>query len=98
MEIKHLNIRILFLLFIIFFLSLSSQANNIPKNYFRSPVDFKITLSGTFAELRNNHFHSGIDIRTFTTGKKVYAIADGIVSRIKISARRLWESIIYRSS
>lgn len=86
MKIKHLNINILFFLFIIFFLPLASQAHNIPKNYFRSPVDFKITLSGTFAELRNNHFHSGIDIRTFTTGKKVYAIADGIISRIKISA------------
>lgn len=86
MKIKHLNISILLFLLIIFSLPLPSQAHNIPKNYFRSPVDFKITLSGTFAELRNNHFHSGIDIRTFTTGKKIYAIADGIVSRIKISA------------
>ena len=86
MKIKHLNISFLFFLLIIFFFSLPSQAHNIPKNYFRSPVDFKITLSGTFAELRNNHFHSGIDIRTFTNGKKIYAIADGIVSRIKISA------------
>ncbi|MCZ4696328.1 M23 family peptidase [Ancylomarina euxinus] len=85
MKIKHLNINILFFLLLILSLPLSIRAHNIPKNYFRSPVDFKITLSGTFAELRNNHFHSGIDIRTFTTGKKVYAIADGIVSRIKIS-------------
>ena len=86
MKIKHLNISFLFFLSIIFFFSTASKAHNIPKNYFRSPVDFKITLSGTFAELRNNHFHSGLDIRTFTTGKKVYAIADGTVSRIKISA------------
>jgi len=86
MKIKHLNISFLFFLSIIFFLPAASKAHNIPKNYFRSPVNFKITLSGTFAELRNNHFHSGIDIRTFTTGKKVYAIADGTVSRIKISA------------
>lgn len=86
MKIKHLNINLFFFLSIIFFLPFSSSAHDIPKNYFRSPVDFKITLSGTFAELRNNHFHSGIDIRTFTSGKKVYAIADGIVSRIKISA------------
>ncbi|MGZ2368222.1 M23 family metallopeptidase [Ancylomarina sp. YFZ004] len=86
MKIKHLNINILFFLLFLLSLPFSICAQNIPKNYFRSPVDFKITLSGTFAELRNNHFHSGIDIRTFTTGKKVYAIADGIVSRIKISA------------
>lgn len=86
MKIKHLNINILFFLSIIFLSPSATQAHNIPKNYFRSPVDFKITLSGTFAELRNNHFHSGIDIRTFSTGKKIYAVADGIVSRIKISA------------
>jgi len=86
MKIKHLNINILFLLLFLLTLPFSISAHNIPKNYFRSPVNFKITLSGTFAELRNNHFHSGIDIRTFTTGKKVYAIAEGKVSRIKISA------------
>ncbi|MCY1634740.1 M23 family metallopeptidase [Marinifilum sp. D737] len=86
---KHIKTNIITFLSILFFLSpisLSAQQKNHPKNYFRSPVDFTITLSGNFAELRNNHFHSGIDIRTFTTGKKVYAIADGFVSRIKISA------------
>lgn len=76
----------LILLFILFSKQVYSQNPKFPQNYFRSPVDFEITLSGNFAELRNNHFHSGIDIRTFTTGKKVYAIADGYVSRIKISA------------
>lgn len=53
---------------------------------FRSPVDFPITLSGAFGEIRRNHFHSGIDIRTGgTEGKPVYAIADGYVSRVNIS-------------
>ncbi|WP_321297056.1 M23 family metallopeptidase [Marinifilum fragile] len=86
---KHIKTNIITFLSFLSFLSpvqLSAQQKNHPKNYFRSPVDFTITLSGNFAELRNNHFHSGIDIRTFTTGKKVYAIADGFVSRIKISA------------
>ncbi len=60
--------------------------DSYPKDYFRSPVDFPISLSGTFAELRANHFHSGIDIRTQgEEGKNVYACADGYVSRIKIS-------------
>jgi hypothetical protein len=76
----------LLLLFFLFYKQIYSQDRKFPQNYFRSPVDFVITLAGNFAELRNNHFHSGIDIRTFTTGKKVYAIADGYVSRIKISA------------
>jgi len=46
-----------------------------------------LLLSGNFGELRSNHFHSGIDIKTQgTKGKKVYAIADGYVSRIRVSA------------
>ncbi len=57
------------------------------KDYFRSPVDIPISLSGNFAELRMNHLHSGIDIRTqWVTGKKVRAIADGYVSRVNISS------------
>ncbi|MCL2040647.1 MAG: M23 family metallopeptidase [Bacteroidales bacterium] len=53
---------------------------------YRSPVDFPIGLSGTFGEPRTNHFHSGIDIRTQqAVGKKIYAIADGYVSRISVS-------------
>ena len=58
-----------------------------PKDYFRSPVDFHISLAGSFGEIRKNHFHSGIDIRTDgVQGKPVYAIADGYVSRINVSA------------
>ena len=30
----------------------------------RQPFDFPILLSGNFGELRNNHFHSGIDFKT----------------------------------
>lgn len=53
---------------------------------FRSPVDFDIYLSGTFGELRGGHFHAGIDIKTYEqTGKVIKMIADGYISRIKIS-------------
>lgn len=55
-------------------------------NPFRSPVGFEILLSGNFAELRGSHFHTGIDIKTKgTIGHNIYAIADGYVSRIKVS-------------
>ncbi|MDX1667624.1 MAG: hypothetical protein R3350_10355, partial [Saprospiraceae bacterium] len=53
-----------------------------PTDYFRSPIDRKILLSGTFGELRSNHFHSGIDIRG-ETGWPLYAAADGYIARIK---------------
>lgn len=50
------------------------------------PVDIPIYLSATFAELRPNHLHAGIDIKTQAVeGKKVYAVADGYVSRIGVS-------------
>jgi murein DD-endopeptidase MepM/ murein hydrolase activator NlpD len=65
----------------------SDSQSRYPKNYFRSPIDFPIMLAGGFGDVRQNHFHSGIDIRTGgEEGKSVYAIADGYVSRINISS------------
>jgi len=59
---------------------------NYPQDYFRSPINGRIYLSGTFGELRSNHFHSGIDIKTGgAEGKNVYAAADGWISRVNIS-------------
>ncbi len=68
-------------------IALAAASQEYPANYFRSPVDDRILLSGTFGELRSGHFHSGIDIKTGgVTGKNIYAVADGYVSRIKVSA------------
>ena len=54
---------------------------------FRSPLDTAIVLAGNFGEIRPNHFHSGLDIRTNSReGLNIYAVADGYVSRVKISA------------
>ena len=58
----------------------------LPKDYFDSPLEIPIILSGTFGELRSNHFHSGVDIKTEgKTGASVFAVADGYIKRIKIS-------------
>lgn len=66
-------------------MSVFSQVD-YPKDYFRPPLDIPMQLSGNFGELRPNHFHAGFDIRTQQKeGLKVYAVADGYVSRIKIS-------------
>lgn len=54
---------------------------------FAPPLDIPMKLSGTFGELRSNHFHSGIDIKTGEReGLKVFAIEKGYVSRIKIQS------------
>jgi hypothetical protein len=75
--------------FIFLFFSVVTICNaqsSYPQNYFTSPLDITLVLSGTFAELRSNHFHSGLDIKTQgKEGFKTYASAEGYVSRIKIS-------------
>lgn len=66
-------------------LSCFSQ-DSIPQNYFQSPLGIPLYLAGNFGELRSNHFHSGLDMKTQgKEGFKVYAATDGFVSRIKIS-------------
>ena len=53
---------------------------------FRSPMDIPLILAGNFGELRPNHFHTGIDIKTGgITGKNILSIEKGFVSRINIS-------------
>lgn len=79
------NLLILFIVFLSVFTCAQTQV--FPQDYFRPPVDFRMLLSGTFGEFRSDHFHSGIDIKTGgVEGKPVYAIADGYVYRIKVSA------------
>ncbi len=57
-----------------------------PKDLFRSPLKIPLRLSGNFAEMRSNHFHAGLDIKTNgREGYRVYAAADGWVSRIFVS-------------
>jgi len=83
--------KLVVLLFIISFISGFSQgdlsiSNSLPKTYFKKPLNIPLILSGTFGELRTNHFHAGLDIKTEQKeGLKVYASANGYVSRIKIS-------------
>lgn len=61
-------------------------AQDYPKDFI-SPLQIPITLSANYAELRKNHFHAGLDMRTQQrTGLKVVAPQKGYISRIKISA------------
>ncbi len=73
---------------------MSFAQDKFPKGVFTPPVDTPILLAGNFAELRPNHFHGGIDIKTGgVEGKNVYSIYDGYVSRIKISHKGYGKSI-----
>jgi len=73
-------------LLLLFCFAFGFSQSPYPQDYFRSPLDVTVVLSGTFAELRSNHFHSGLDIKTQQrTGLNIYTAAQGYVSRIKIS-------------
>ena len=63
-----------------------TMQNTYPTNYFGSPLEIPLILSGTFGELRPNHFHAGLDFKTQQKeGLNVLAAADGYVSRIRIA-------------
>jgi len=75
--------------FVVSALCISTMGNGQskhPQNYFRSPLDIPLKLAGNFGEIRPNHFHGGLDIKTESVeGKNIYAAAEGYVSRIKVS-------------
>ena len=73
--------RFLFLLTVLVCVTFSSQAQN-----FSPPLRIPPSLSANFGELRNNHFHSGLDYRTQqSVNKPVFSIDDGYISRISVS-------------
>ncbi|MFD1096199.1 M23 family metallopeptidase [Salegentibacter chungangensis] len=67
------------------FFSIMQAQMQPPAKYFSDPLDIPLVLAGTFGELRSNHFHSGLDIKTqHREGLEVKAAAAGSISRIKI--------------
>ena len=78
--------RFRFLLCLLLITNVLFAQNETNYPVYPDPVKFPMYLSATFGELRNNAFHAGVDIKTGgEIGKKVYAVADGYVSRIGVS-------------
>lgn len=67
--------------------SWSARAQQLEPDYYTFPLKSVAGYySSNFGELRTNHFHSGIDIKTDgVEGKTVVAAADGYISRIFLS-------------
>lgn len=78
--------RLTHILLAIFALSaaIEAKAQKLSADYYTYPLrDVAGYYSANFAEMRPNHFHSGIDFKTDgVTGKSVVAVADGYVSRV----------------
>ena len=73
-------IRYIYIAIFLFFTCSTLEAQYI------EPLKIPLFLSGNFGELRNDHFHSGIDLKTQgTTNIPVYAVEKGHVSRILVS-------------
>lgn len=69
-------------------LSLAAQlfpSKNYPQGYFTWPVKATVGIAANFGELRPNHYHMGLDVRTDQKENvPVLAAADGYVSKVKI--------------
>src|SRR6186713_2657827 len=68
-----------------------------PRYDFRDPLNIPISLAANFGELRPNHYHMGLDIRTqHRENLPVYAAADGWVARVVIEPGGFGQAIYIR--
>ncbi|GAB4426892.1 MAG: hypothetical protein OHK0039_45000 [Bacteroidia bacterium] len=68
-----------------------------PSGPYHFPIDTYRDLAGTFGELRPNHFHSGIDIKTYgNIGIPVRAIQEGYVYRLRINPYGFGKAVYLR--
>lgn len=75
-------------------LVLLAHGQEYPKGYFRSPLNIPLALVANFGEIRPNHWHMGLDIRTQQRENlPVYAAADGYVSRILVEPAGFGQAI-----
>ncbi|MBS1947423.1 MAG: M23 family metallopeptidase [Bacteroidetes bacterium] len=70
------------------------SVKNYPQHYFRDPLNIPISLAGNFGEIRPNHYHMGLDIKTQKrVNLPVYAAADGYISRVKVEPAGFGQAI-----
>ena len=86
---------ILFFFLVIQFVVSAQSGPVYPKGYFRNPVGIPLDLSANFGELRSNHWHMGLDIRTQAKENlPVYAAAQGYIAKIGIRSQSFGRFII----
>lgn len=75
------------LVLFLFFFQISIALPQKQTEFLHNPVKIPLLLAGNFAELRPNHFHMGVDIKTQgKEGLDILAANSGWVSRVKISS------------
>ncbi len=82
---------------VFFSLYLEAQPPSFPRNYFRNPLGIPMQLAANFGELRPDHWHMGLDIRTDAKeNQPVYAAADGYIAHIGIRPQSFGRFIIIK--
>jgi hypothetical protein len=72
-------------------------SSGYPVGYFRNPLDIPIRLAANFGELRANHYHMGLDIRTQQKENlPVMAAADGYIAKVVIEPAGFGQAIYIR--
>lgn len=77
-----------------------SEPESLPRTAAKSEYTFPIEpgktamLTGTMGELRNTHFHGGLDINTRSIGYPVYSANDGYISRATTSTSGYGNSLL----
>jgi murein DD-endopeptidase MepM/ murein hydrolase activator NlpD len=75
--------------------SADAQAIKYPQHYFRNPLDIPMELAANFGELRSNHWHMGLDIRTNQKENlPVYAAAEGYIAYVGVRPQSFGRFII----
>jgi murein DD-endopeptidase MepM/ murein hydrolase activator NlpD len=75
--------------------SVFPQLPNYPQGYFRWPVNLKPEIVANLGELRPNHWHMGLDIRTNAqVNQLVYAAADGYIAKVGIKPQGFGRHIV----
>lgn len=93
----HQNFKIQFILILLLLTSLPALTQK-PQKY-RWPLNINNGYSSSFQEFRSNHFHGGLDFRTFQkTGYPVYAIADGHVKSIRVVKRGSGRGLYFKQT
>ena len=75
----------------------NAQQNSISVGYFRNPLSIPMELTANFGELRTDHWHMGLDLRT--DGREnlpVFAAAEGYIAAIGIRPQSFGRFIIIK--
>lgn len=83
------------ILVMVIFFNVKQAVSQLPVNYFRNPVGIPLDLSANFGELRPNHWHMGLDVRTNAKENlPIYAAAEGYIAHIGIRPQSFGRFII----